>query len=80
MISNYEGKKRRFTFIFDLVVSLIIFAAQYKLSINLYILFIFDATISGFPKRSKSYWTELRRAAIATKKKKHPILVIEFLK
>ena len=60
MISNYEGKKRRFTFIFDLVVSLIIFAAQYKLSINLlrhflYILFIFDATISGFPKRSKSY-------------------------
>ena len=79
MISNYEGKKRRFTFIFDLVASLIIFAAQYKLSINLYILFIFDATISGFPKRSKSYWTELRRAAIATKKK-HPILVIEFLK
>ena len=68
MISNYEGKKRRFTFIFDLVASLIIFAAQYKLSINLYILFIFDATISGFPKRSKSYWTELRRAAIATKK------------
>ena len=55
MISNYEGKKRRFTFIFDLVASLIIFAAQYKLSINLYILFIFDATISGFPKRSKSY-------------------------
>lgn len=79
MISNYEGKKRRFTFIFDLVASLIIFAAQYKLSINLYILFIFDATISGFPKRSKSYWTELRRAAIATKKK-HPILVTEFLK